>query len=142
MKLNIHHIGLVVEDIDEYKKMFENLFGLEEKGRYMVNVFNAECSFLLVNNTYIELVRPLADDGLGRYLKKHGSGSLHHICYIVDDIEEAFEYLTKEKGLRSLSEAPKNIPSFENAVFFHPKDTGNLLIEIVSGPSCPLPGNS
>ena len=118
MRLKIHHIGLVVEDIDEYVKMFKTLFGLEEEGRYMVKAFNAECSFLLVNNIYIELVRPIANDGLGRFLKKHGSGRLHHICYIVDDMKKAFEYLTKEKKLRSLSEKPQNIPSFENALFF------------------------
>ena len=121
--------------------MFETLFGLEEKGNYIVKVFNAECSFLLVNNTYVELVKPLGNDGLGRFLKKHGSGSLHHICYVVENMQEAFEYFTKEKKLRSLSDTPQNIPSFENAVFFHPKDTGNILIELVSGPSCPLPLN-
>ena len=139
MKLKIHHVGLVVEDIDEYVNMFGYLFGLQEKGRYMVHAFNAECSFLLADNTYIEFVRPLAEDGLGRFLKKHGSGRLHHICYVVDDMDKAFDYLTKVKGLQSLSEAPVQIPSFQKAMFFHPKKTGNVLIELVSGPSCLLP---
>jgi methylmalonyl-CoA/ethylmalonyl-CoA epimerase len=138
MKLKVHHVGLVVEDIDEYINMFTCLFGFQEKGCYTVHTFNAVCSFLLAENTYIELVKPLADDGLGRFLKKHGSGRLHHICYEVDDMDEAFEYLTKVKGLQSLAANPVQIPSFQKAVFFHPKKTGNVLIELVSGPSCPL----
>jgi methylmalonyl-CoA/ethylmalonyl-CoA epimerase len=139
MKLDIHHIGMVVEDIDRYKDMYEGLFGFEEKGRYTVTAFNAECSFLLCNNTYLELIKPLAEDGLARFLKKHGSGKLHHICYVVANIDEAVRYFTKQKGLRCLSETPEDTPSFEKAIFLHPKDTGNLLIELVSGPSCPLP---
>ncbi len=139
MKLDVHHIGMVVEDIGRYKDMYEGLFGLEEKGRYIVTAFNAECSFLLGNNIYLELVKPLAEDGLARFLRKHGSGTLHHICYVVDDLDAAVRDFTEKKGLRSLSETPRNIPSFEKAIFFHPKDTGNLLIELVSGPACPLP---
>jgi methylmalonyl-CoA/ethylmalonyl-CoA epimerase len=139
MNLRIHHIGLVVDDVDKTKALYENIFGMEEKGRYRVDAFNADCCFLLAGNTYLELVRPLADDGLGRFLEKRGTGTLHHICYITDDMDQAFRYFTEEKGLRSLSESPKEAPSFEKAVFFHPKDTGNLLVELVSDAACPLP---
>ena len=139
MNLRIHHIGLVVDDVDKTKALYENIFGMEEKGRYRVDAFNADCCFLLAGNTYLELVRPLADDGLGRFLEKRGTGTLHHICYITDDMDQAFRYFTEEKGLRSLSETPKRAPSFEKAVFFHPKDTGNLLVELVSDAACPLP---
>jgi methylmalonyl-CoA/ethylmalonyl-CoA epimerase len=139
MNLRIHHIGLVVDDVDKTKALYKNIFGMEEKGRYRVDAFNADCCFLLAGNTYLELVRPLADDGLGRFLEKRGTGTLHHICYITDDMDQAFRYFTEEKGLRSLSESPKEAPSFEKAVFFHPKDTGNLLVELVSDAACPLP---
>jgi len=139
MNLRIHHIGLVVDDIDTAKEMYEDIFGMEEKGRFQVDAFNADCCFLFAGNTYLELVKPLADDGLGKFLEKRGTGTLHHICYITDDMEKAFDYFTKEKGLRSLSDEPAEAPSFKKAVFFHPKDTGRLLVELVSEAACPLP---
>lgn len=139
MKLNVHHIGIVVDDLDKGKEVYEAAFSMKEQARFTVDAFKAEVCFLPVNNTYIELVKPLSEDGLGHFLKKHGSGTLHHICYIVDDMAEAFRYFTEEKGLRSVTGAPQCVPCFREALFFHPKDTGNVLIELVSGASCPLP---
>lgn len=140
MKLSVHHVGVVVDDIDKGKIPYETAFDLKEAARFTVDAFKAEVCFIPTQNTYIELVRPLADDGLGHFLKKHGSGTLHHICYLVDDMDEAFRYFTQEKGLRSVTGAPQKVPCFEQALFFHPKDTGSLLIELVSGATCPLPG--
>ena len=138
MDLQIHHIGIVVDDIDRAKAVYEKWFGLNVKGRYLVGEFNAECAFIRAGNTYIELVKPLAEDGLKKFLDKHGSGTLHHICYIVDDMEEGWKYL-KEKGLRSVTGEPRSTCTFEKAMFFHPKDTGNVLIEFVTKAACPLP---
>jgi len=138
MNLEVHHIGIVVDDIDRAKQVYENPFGLKVKGRYVVDEFKAECAFISVGNTYIELVKPLAEDGLKKFLDRHGSGTLHHICYIVDDIEESWKYL-KEKGLRSVTGEPRFTRTFEKAMFFHPKDTGNVLIEFVTKAACPLP---
>jgi hypothetical protein len=72
------------EDVDRAKEVYEKAFGLKIRGRYVVDEFKAECAFILVGNVYIELVRPLADDGLKKFLDKRGSGTLHHICYIVE----------------------------------------------------------
>ena len=136
---DVHHIGVVVEDIDRAKQVYEDVFQMTEAGRFIVEAFHAEVCFLRASNTYVELVRPLEDDGLGRFLKKHGPGTLHHLCYLVEDMDEAFHYFTAVKGLRSATGAPQWTPCFEKAVFLHPKDTGNVLIELVSGPACPLP---
>ena len=86
--LAVHHIGIVVDNIDEAKKPYETVFGMEVVQVYDVEAFAAKVAFLPVKNTYIELVQPTnPDDGLGRFLKN--GGGLHHICYIVDDIDAA-----------------------------------------------------
>ena len=138
MELKIHHIGIVVDDIDRAKEVYEKVFDLQIKGRCLVPEFHAECAFIATGNAYIELVRPTADDGLMKFLKKHGSGTLHHICYIVDDMETGWR-LMRERGLRSVTGEPKATPTFGKAMFFHPKDTGNVLIEFVTKAACPLP---
>lgn len=48
MDLAVHHIGIVVNDIDRAKEVFEKAFGLEIKGRYVVDEFKAECAFMLM----------------------------------------------------------------------------------------------
>lgn len=136
--MQVHHIGIVVDDIDRAKRVYEEIFGFEITLRKMVDEFKAECAFILAGNIYLELVKPTADDGLKRFLEKHGSGALHHICYIVDDIEQGCKHF-RDKGLRSVTGEPRPLPTFGKAMFFHPKDTGNVLVELVTEAACPLP---
>ena len=67
-------------------------------------------------------------------------GGMHHICYEVEDLDKVYADLTKQ-GIRSATGAPQNLPCFEKALFLHPKDTGNVLIELVEKPVCKLPRN-
>ena len=63
---------------------------------------------------------------------------INHVAVVVDDMEKAWKYL-QEKGLRSVTGEPRHTCTFEKAMFFHPKDTGNVLIEFVTQAVCPLP---
>jgi methylmalonyl-CoA/ethylmalonyl-CoA epimerase len=139
MDLQVHHIGIVVDNIDRAKEVYEKIFGMKLQARYQVEEFQADCAFYQAGNTYIELISPMAEDGLKKFLDRHGSGTLHHICYIVDDMEQGWKEL-REKGLRSVTGEPQTTCNFGKAMFFHPKDTGNVLIEFVTrSAACPLP---
>jgi len=134
----VHHIGVVVEDIDAAKKPYEDIFGLRIQEVFDVEPFAARVAFLPVANTYIELVQPLnPEDGLGKFLQR--GGGMHHICYEVEDIDAVYRNLL-EKKVRSVTGAPQCTPCFEKAFFLHPKDTGNVLIEVVAKATCKLPG--
>jgi methylmalonyl-CoA/ethylmalonyl-CoA epimerase len=136
--LDVHHIGIVVDDIEKAKKPYEELFGMEIKTVFNVEVFSAKVAFLPIKNTYIELVQPTnPEDGLGKFLQR--GGGLHHICYEVDNIDEFMKEL-KSKNVRSVTGDPQYTPCFEKALFLHPKDTGSILIELVEKATCKLPG--
>lgn len=136
--LAVHHIGIVVADIEEAKKAYETIFGMEIVQVFDVEAFSAKVAFFPVTNTYIELVQPTnPDDGLGRFLKN--SGGLHHICYEVENIEAMISELQKQK-VRLIPDAPQWTPCFEKTLFIHPKDTGGVLVELVQTATCPLPG--
>ncbi len=136
--LDVHHIGIVVKDIDEAKKPYEEVFGLKVDAKFNVDVFSAKVAFLPLNNTYIELVEPTnPEDGLGKFLK--GGGGIHHICYEVEDLEAIYQEL-KKKNIREVSGGIQGTPCFEKTLFLHPKDTGNVLIEVVEKATCKLPG--
>ena len=65
---------------------------------------------------------------------------MHHICYEVDDLDKVYADLIKQ-GFRSVTGPPQKLPCFEKALSLHPKDTGNVLIELVENPVCKLPDN-
>jgi methylmalonyl-CoA/ethylmalonyl-CoA epimerase len=135
--LAVHHIGIVVADIEEAKKPYETVFGMQTLKVFDVEAFSARVAFLPVKNTYIELVQPTnPDDGLGRFLKN--GGGLHHICYEVEDMQAMIAQL-KDRQVRLIPGEPQWTPCFEKTLFLHPKDTGNVLIELVQTATCPLP---
>lgn len=136
--LDVHHIGIVVDDIEKAKKPYEEVFGLEVVEKYDVEAFSAKVAFLPLKNTYIELVEPTnPEDGLGKFAER--GGGMHHICYEVENLDAIQEQL-KKKNIREVSGGVQNTPCFEKALFLHPKDTGGVLIEVVEKASCKLPG--
>ena len=138
-EFDVHHIGIVVDNIEEAKKPYEDVFGMEVVKVFDVDAFAARVAFLPIKNTYIELVQPLnPEDGLGKFLKR--GGGMHHICYEVENIDSVFAEL-KKNNIRSVTGEPKHTPCFEKALFLHPKDTGNILIELVEKATCKLPGS-
>ena len=78
----------------------------------------------------IELLEPMGKDTpVGKFIDKKGPG-IHHLALEVDDIEESLAK-AKRNGLEPIGEAPR--PGADNTLvaFFHPKDTGGVLLEIV-----------
>lgn len=135
--LAVHHIGIVVADIEAAKIPYETIFGMQPVKIFDVEAFSAQVAFLPVKNTYVELVQPTnPDDGLGRFLQN--GGGLHHICYEVDDMEATVAELNA-RGVRLVPGEPQWTPCFEKTIFLHPKDTGKVLIELVQTATCPLP---
>ena len=136
----VHHIGIVVEDIEKAKKPYQEVFGMEVKDAFGVEAFSAKVAFMQVKNTYIELVEPTnPEDGLSKFLKR--GGGMHHICYEVADLGATLEELEKQ-NVRSVGGGVQWTPCFEKTLFLHPKDTGGVLIELVEKATCKLPGCS
>tara|TARA_Y100000031_G_scaffold50033_1_gene57389 strand:- start:1466 stop:1726 length:261 start_codon:yes stop_codon:yes gene_type:complete len=77
------------------------------------------------------------EDELGLFLK--GGRGIHHICYKVEDLDTIYQQL-KKKNIRAVSGGIQRTPCFEKTLFLHPKDTGNVLIEVVEKATCKLPG--
>lgn len=137
--LEVHHIGVVVDDIEKAMVPYRDVFGMEIVKVFDVEPFAARVAFLPLKNTYIELVQPTnPEDGLGKFLQR--GGGMHHICYEVEDIDKVMKEL-KQNNIRSVSGEPQYTPCFEKTLFLHPKDTGNVLIELVEKATCKLPGS-
>lgn len=126
---SMHHVAIVVEDVDEALRFYRDALGLELKERRRVEAEDVEIAFLPLGESEIELLRPLSSEsGVGRFLEKRGEG-LHHICLAVDDVDAAMERLQKA-GAQVLGDKPQQGADGTRYLFVHPKSAHGVLIEL------------
>jgi methylmalonyl-CoA epimerase len=129
MSLSIHHIAIVVRDLDQALSFYQEALGLPLAERREVPAEGVEVAFLPTGEAELELLRPLsAESGVGRFLEKRGEG-LHHVCLTVPDLEAAMARL-EATGARVLSEEPLVNAHGRRYVFVHPKSAHGVLLEL------------
>ena len=108
--LKLHHIGLVVQNINESLGEIANFLSFESTslptiiGSQKVNI-----CFLKTNNVYIELIEPTEENSPITNFAKEGGG-FHHLCFEVDDIQQEIDRMVKNGA--HLVVAP--VKGFEN----------------------------
>lgn len=129
---SINHIGYAVKDIVKSASIYTNA------GWTLSQIFNEEIqgtkiAFLTKEGfTTIELVSPLEEgvsSPVDNYLKKVGC-STYHVCYDVDEIEEAIEDLFDE-GFKPLFMPVESVAMNNHKIcYLYHMNVG--LIELVS----------
>jgi len=94
----IDHIGIMVRDIDAALEGFLAL-GLTVSDRMIAKEFNCEIAFLPCGEVMLELVKPLGPGNGMNFLLERGEG-LHHICFEVDDLQQAHSEYGKSLSVR------------------------------------------
>jgi methylmalonyl-CoA epimerase len=128
-ELEVDHIGIVVRDLAEAKATIETLFGLtvaeELDARERLGVRTV---FYQLGNISIELLEP--SDELGRAARLGEERvRIEHICFRVDDIEQAAANLS-ERGARWSTEAA--VPVGDRMVRFStPESTGGVIYQLL-----------
>ena len=93
--LKLHHIGLVVQNINESLGEIANFLSFESTslptiiGSQKVNI-----CFLKTNNVYIELIEPTEENSPITNFAKEGGG-FHHLCFEVDNIQQEINKMVK-----------------------------------------------
>jgi methylmalonyl-CoA epimerase len=127
--VKIRHIGIAVDSIKERLPIWES-FGLKLNHSEKVESEGVTTAHLKVGNYEIELLEPMGKDTpVGKFIDKKGPG-IHHLALEVDDIEKTLAK-AKKNGLEPIGEAPRAGTENTLVAFFHPKDTGGVLLEIV-----------
>lgn len=127
----IDHIGVLVEDIESSREIYEQLgIGLVKTER--VTEFDVEVAFMSNGTELIELVEPLsADNEFTQLLEEHEqAGFLHHIAFRVADIEAVLQDL-KQAGVALRDPIPR-IGAGDARIAFLEQQAGNgVNIELV-----------
>lgn len=128
---NLFHVAIAVRNLDEVEKLYETVLGLRVEHREVVEDQGVRTSMLVPEKggTALELLEPLSGESpVSKFLDKRGEG-IHHICFLVDDIEAALERL-KGEGVKLIDETPRPGSYHSRVAFIHPKAMNGVLIEL------------
>ena len=127
MLKRIHHIGVVVPNLEQAYRFWRDTLGLELTRSATIEEQGVKAALLKVGGSEIELLEPLSpDNGVGKFLARRGGG-LHHLCFETDDVDRELEG-ARIKGLPLIDQSPrKGLAGI--ICFLHPKATRGVLVE-------------
>jgi len=127
----VNHIAIATPNLDDAIATYRTNFLTSVTEPTIQADHGVRVAFVDLGNTKVELMEPYGDTSpLGKFLNKHPTGGVHHICYGVDNLEKARDtLLAKEthilgKGLAKIGAHGKPV------LFLHPKDCNGVLIEL------------
>lgn len=126
----IDHIGIAVHDIDSSLKIYQETLGIELLMIEVIDFYKLKIAFLLVGDTLVELLQPLAEGTrVGDVLKEKGE-CIDHIAFRVDDLKAELAKL-KALGIPLMDETPQPGGNGAQIAFLHQSAANNVLIELV-----------
>jgi len=95
LALKLHHIGIVVQNINESLREISNFLSFESTSLpTLVGSQKVNICFLKTNSVYIELIEPADPDSPIISFVNEGGG-FHHLCFEVDDIQQEIDKMVK-----------------------------------------------
>jgi methylmalonyl-CoA epimerase len=131
----VHHVAVVVRDVEESLRLWRDMLGLPLERVQPVPSDHVTIAFLPVGESRVELVQPTDDTtGVARFLAKHGEG-FHHVCFEVPNLAETLLRLELD-GIELIDTSPRR--GAEGPVaFLHPRSCHGVLVELIEAPSGP-----
>ena len=128
---HIEHIGIAVKSIEESRKYYEEVLGLECYKIEEVADQKVKTAFFMIGQTKIELLEPTDPEStVAKFIEKKGQG-IHHIAYAVDHIDEALQDV-EVKGVQLIDKTGRKGADNMTIGFLHPKYTEGVLTEFCS----------
>ena len=131
MKLGpLHHVAIAVPRIEDALPFFGDALGLTADRIRDLPDQRVRVVFLGDAKGRIELIQPIdGESGVAKFVAEQGKPTLHHVCYVVDDLAAMLEELARD-GIELIDRAPRR--GAEGMVaFIHPRASGGVLIELI-----------
>ena len=127
----LNHIAIAVPDLEAAAAVYRDTLGARVSAPNDLPAHGVSVVFVELDNTKIELLRPLGEGSpIARFLERNPGGGIHHVCYEVADIYAARDRLERE-GARVLGDGEPSIGAHDKPILFlHPKDFCGTLIEL------------
>jgi methylmalonyl-CoA/ethylmalonyl-CoA epimerase len=127
MLKKIHHVGIVVPDLEKAMSFWRDLLGLALVKTAVVQDQGVKAALLKAGESEIELLEPIVpENGVGKFLARRGGG-LHHVCFETEDVAGELSQ-ARAKGIQLIDQQPR--PGLAGMIcFLHPKATRGVLVE-------------
>jgi methylmalonyl-CoA/ethylmalonyl-CoA epimerase len=127
----LNHIAIAVPDIDKASNAWKKALGAKISSPQILPEHGVKVVFIEAPNTKVELLEPLDQNSpISKFLLKNPNGGMHHICYEVEDIQNASKKLILS-GAKILGDGTPRIGAHGNPVIFlNPSDFSGTLIEL------------
>jgi methylmalonyl-CoA/ethylmalonyl-CoA epimerase len=126
----LHHVAIAVPRIDDALPFFRDTLGLAAEPVRELADQHVRMVFLGGAKGRIELIQPIGgESGVAKFVAEHPKPTLHHVCYVVEDLAATLEKLARD-GVELIDRAPRR--GAEGMVaFIHPRASGGVLIELI-----------
>ncbi len=136
----IDHICFAVRSLNEARKVYEGIMGLEPACEYIAPEESIRVVRYYVGSVAVEIMEPTDSTcEVARFLERRGEG-FFLISYRVDDVEDALEEL-HAAGRQAIDRKPRRLMGIRYAFIDPPKRLHGVLTERVDGEFInPTPG--
>ena len=133
MLKKIHHVGVVVPNLDAGLKFWRDTLGLHFTKSATIEEQGVRAALLKAGESEIELLEPLdPENAVGKFLARRGGG-LHHVCFETDDVARELD-AARAKGIQLIDQKPRH--GLAGMIcFLHPKATRGVLVEYAQPPA-------
>ena len=131
--LGIEHVAIAVSSLKEPSRVFGDILGIDNTSTEEVIDQKVVTDIFDTGRGKVELLEATSDDSpVSNFLEKRGNG-VHHIAFLVDDLEIALKDLA-ESGIDLIDKSPRIGAEGMLIAFLHPKSTGGVLVELCQKP--------
>ena len=125
-----YHVGVNVSDIDAASSFYTQVLDTTVSRQGEVDLYDMALVFHRLGNGDFEIMASLTEEGvLAKSLAKVGGG-LHHIAFLVNDIEAILAWLKKNE-VRLVDETPNKVDVYWEA-FVHPAGFNGVMLQFYS----------
>ena len=130
----IEHVGVVVKNVEASRRLWEDCFGIPLGSVEQFAERPVKLALYPVGESMVELICGTTPDSKHAKMIAEGKGGLNHICFEVENIDEALAEL-KAKGIPLLDQVPRFGHAGCRIAFIDPSATENCLIELAELPA-------
>ena len=132
----IEHVGVVVRDLEKSRKLWEDCFGIPLGGVEHMEGKPHKLALYPIGESMVELLAGVVPDSKFTRMCDEGKAGINHICFEVEDIDEALEEL-KAKGIPLIDQVPRIGHAGCRIAYLDPSGTEGCLIELAELPKEP-----
>jgi methylmalonyl-CoA/ethylmalonyl-CoA epimerase len=124
----VHHIGIVVKDLDATIKIYNKILGKKPDSLAGNDEIGIKFANYRLGDVMLEFLEGSAKSNIPAYIKAHGEG-IQHLSFETDDIDGELEKLSAA-GVKLQDKKPNVLPDLKYA-FVGPEGSQGVMIEVV-----------